>query len=165
MKEDFFMGAEDVLKDIQNGRAFLIAKKGDKVNVMQIGWGFLGFMWNHAHMMVAVRPSRYTYELLKDTDEFVVSIPNKGKMKEELRICGFQSGREVNKIEVCGFKMKDGVKVSVPHIDGCRISYECKVDYSTHIDPEKLDPAINKGSYPQEDYHLMLVGRILAVHA
>ncbi len=164
MKTGFFDGADEVLTDIQNGKAFLIAKKGDRVNVMQIGWGFLGFMWNQHHMIVAVRPSRYTYELLKDTDEFVVSIPRKGEMIEELKICGFQSGRDIDKIEACGFKMIKGEKVCVPHIDGCRVSYECKVDYRAYLDPEKLDPAINKSSYPQGDHHLMLTGRIVALH-
>ena len=98
MKTGFFDGADEVLTDIQNGKAFLIAKKGDRVNVMQIGWGFLGFMWNQHHMIVAVRPSRYTYELLKDTDEFVVSIPRKGEMIEELKICGFQSDRKSTRL-------------------------------------------------------------------
>lgn len=163
MREHFFVDAEEVLDDIQNGRAFLVAKKDDKVNVMQIGWGFLGFMWNHSHMIVAVRPTRYTYELLKDADEFVVSIPKKGQMKEELRICGTKSGRDIDKINECGFKMVDGSKVSVPHIDGCRISYECKVDYKAQLDPDKLDPSINKGSYPQGDHHLILMGKIVEI--
>jgi flavin reductase (DIM6/NTAB) family NADH-FMN oxidoreductase RutF len=164
MREHFFIDAEEVLNDIQNGRAFLVARKDDRVNVMQIGWGFLGFMWNHSHMLVAVRPTRYTYELLKDADEFVVSIPHKGKMKEELRICGTKSGRDIDKINECSFKMIEGSKVSVPHIGGCKISYECKVDYKAQLDPDKLDPSINKGSYPQGDHHLILMGRIVEIH-
>ncbi len=164
MEERYFEGADAVLNDIQNGRAFLIVKKDDKVNIMQIGWGFIGFMWNHPHLIVAVRPVRYTYQMIKDADEFVVSIPKKGEMKEELKLCGTASGSEVDKAEVCKFEMIDSSLISVPRIGGCRVSYECKITYRDHLDPEGLDAHINRGTYPQEDHHLLLMGRIVEIH-
>jgi flavin reductase (DIM6/NTAB) family NADH-FMN oxidoreductase RutF len=73
---------------------------------------------------IAVRPSRYAYELLQRTHDFVVNIPRASQV-EAVDYCGQVSGREVDKFKACGFHALPAARVSAPLIDECPINLEC----------------------------------------
>lgn len=164
MEDNLFSESNEFLNNVKNGKAFLVTKNEDNVNVMQIGWGYIGFMWGKPSIVIAVRHSRYTYELLQNSDEFVISIPKLGQFDDKLKICGTQSGRDINKIEKCGFEMIEGKEVSVPYIKDCQYHYECKVDYMQSLDPCNLNKNILDKSYKKNDYHVMIYGEIVSSH-
>lgn len=164
MEDNLLKDSNEFLSNIKNGKAFLVTKNKDNVNVMQIGWGYIGFMWGKPSIIIGVRHSRYTYEQLQNSDEFVISIPKLGEFDDKLKICGTQSGRDINKVEKCGFEMVDGQKVNVPYIKGCQYHYECKVDYKQSLDPELLNRDILDKSYKKNDYHVMIYGEIVSSH-
>ena len=70
-------------------------------NVMTIGWGLVGRMWRENVFMVAIRPSRHTFKLIEETNEFTVNVPADG-MDETVAYCGKVSGREYNKFKERG---------------------------------------------------------------
>ena len=79
-----------------NGKgAFLMVRD----NPMTIGWAQFGILWGIPVATVYVRRSRYTHELLKDSDCFTISVPEEGVMDKELAFCGSRSGRDVHKAE------------------------------------------------------------------
>ena len=47
------------LEQLTNG-SFLISKNGERTNVMTIGWGSMGYLWNRYVVMVPVRTTRKT---------------------------------------------------------------------------------------------------------
>ena len=98
---------------------------GERVNALTVGW--TGILATHpARTYVSIRPSRYSYEILKKSGEFVMNLPTKEQAKE-VDYCGIYTGAKVNKLEKCGFTMKKSDKVVPPTIAECPIALECRV--------------------------------------
>ena len=64
---------------------------------MVIGWGGLGTVWGKPAFTVYVREHRYTKAQLDATGEFTVSIPMEGVIPSIVKICGWQSGYDIDK--------------------------------------------------------------------
>lgn len=113
-------------------------------------------------MIVPVRLSRHTYQLLDKSKEFTVSVPLEKNLLRELSYCGTHSGRNENKYEATGLTPIPGKAVAVPIIAQCELHLECKVVYQQTIDPDYLNPEIKERWYP--DYHTMYYGEIVACY-
>ena len=48
---------------------------------------------------ISLRPSRYSYDIITNTKEFVINIPNE-KLVYETDFCGIKSGKEIDKFNV-----------------------------------------------------------------
>ena len=154
----YFNEATESLSD--NG-AFLTVKSDNKLNTMTIGWATIGYIWGKKIMIVAVRKSRYTYQLIKESNEFTVSIPFNNKMKEELKFCGTKSGREYDKFKECNLKKQPSEMVNTPLIKGCDLHYECIIKYNQLMNIENLAESISKSYYQNDDYHTFYFGEIV----
>lgn len=98
-------------------------------------------------VMVGIVPSRYSYQLIKDSGCFVVNLV--GKDNEKLfNYLGSHSGRDEDKLSSIGAKLSNAIKVNAPIIEDCPVNIECSV-----ID------SIVTGS------HEMFVGLVKYVHA
>lgn len=150
----------EALEQLQKG-AFLTVKNKDEVNTMTIAWGSISYIWNKPIFMVAVRYSRYTYNLIDNAKEFTVSIPLSKDFKKELAYCGTKSGRNVDKFKDCNLNLIDSQKISTPIISECDLHYECKVVYQQAMEPATLDEDIKNRSYSNNDYHVLYFGEIL----
>lgn len=126
-----------------------IDKEG-KPNAMTISWGFIGEMWHKPVFIAAVRPSRYTYELLEEVPEFTVNVAYP-QMQNVLDLCGSKSGRDVDKIQAAELTLLPSNEVKPPIIGECALSYECKVIHTAQADPHSS--------------HQFYFGEILACHA
>jgi len=164
MKERKYLEqADELMKRITKG-AFLTVKEGDRVNTMTIGWATIGFVWKKEIFMVAVRDSRYTFQLIDNTDNFTVTIPTGNAGKEALAFCGTKSGRDHDKLAACGLALNQGQKVASPVIALPGVHYECKIIYKSAMNPAFLDPAADDKLYPQKDYHTLYFGEIVACY-
>jgi flavin reductase (DIM6/NTAB) family NADH-FMN oxidoreductase RutF len=150
-----------VVPMIEKG-AFLTVKAGEMVNTMTIGWGLTGVCWRKPVLMVAVRNSRYTYQIMEAAEDFTVSMPS-GNLRDEIFYCGTKSGRDVNKFEECGLRPASGREVTSPIIDTPGLHIECKIAYKSAMDPALLT-ANYLGLYPQKDYHTLYFGEIVACY-
>ncbi|MBO5287665.1 MAG: flavin reductase family protein [Clostridia bacterium] len=75
---------------------------------------------------ISVRPSRYSFDILKEKMEFVINlVPS--SLAKKADFCGIYTGKKVDKFEKCGFTKEKGSQVSAPLIGECPISIECKV--------------------------------------
>ncbi len=81
--------------------ALLTAGTPDHFNSMTIGWGSLGTVWNKDVLTVYVRPDRYTWQFLKDSDTFTVSFFPE-RCRQALTIMGTLSGRDGDKVAAAG---------------------------------------------------------------
>ena len=81
--------------------ALLTAGKEDHFNSMTIGWGALGTVWNKDVLTVYVRPDRYTWQFLKDSDTFTVAFFPE-RCRKALTIMGTLSGRDGDKVAAAG---------------------------------------------------------------
>lgn len=97
-------------------------------------------------IMVGIVPSRYSYNIVKETGCFVVNLVTK-EQKEMFDYLGSHSGRDEDKFSKLDIKVEEGIKVNAPLLADCPINIECKV-----VD------SILTGS------HEMFVGKIEYVH-
>lgn len=163
MKDLNYMSiAEDDLKKIKKG-AFLTVKAGKALNTMTIGWATFGFIWQKPIMMVAVRSSRHTFELMETAKDFTVTVPS-GDMSKETAFCGTKSGRDLDKFKMCNLEITGASRVVSPIIKTPGHHYECKIVYKSAMNPAYLDKDYDASLYPQKDYHTLYFGEIVACY-
>jgi flavin reductase (DIM6/NTAB) family NADH-FMN oxidoreductase RutF len=163
MKDLKYMSiAEDAMRKIKKG-AFLTVKAADALNTMTIGWATFGFIWQKPVMMVAVRDSRHTFDIIEKSQDFTVTIPS-NDMSKEIAFCGTQSGRDVDKFKMCNLQTANGRNVVSPSNNVAGIHYECKIVFKSAMNPVYLDKNYDKALYPQNDYHTLYFGEILACY-
>ncbi|MTI68473.1 MAG: flavin reductase family protein [Firmicutes bacterium] len=153
--------SKEMLKQLEKG-VFLTVKDKDDLNTMTIAWGNIGIIWNKPIFTIAVRYSRYTYNLLENAKEFTISVPLNNDMKKELSLCGTKSKRDIDKFKECNLTPKKGKIVNTPIIDECKLHYECRVVYQQAMDPALLNEEIKKLKYKNNDYHILYYGEIVS---
>ncbi len=167
---EVFDYANVILKEMKKG-IFLTTQSGDKTNSMVISWGSLGIQWAKPIFIVYVRENRYTKKLLDENPEFTINVPYGDYDKNIFKVCGTQSGLNVDKFKELGLTAIDGEKVSVPAIKELPLTLECKVIYKQAQDPNNITEENKAKFYPQDvdgsfhgankDYHTVYYGEIV----
>ena len=104
-------------------------------NIITIAWA--GVVCSKPPLIsISIRPSRFSYDLITNSGEFVINIPTSQQL-EETEFCGSKTGEKTNKWTACSFTPVKGTKVSAPLINECPVNIECKVvktvaDIGTH---------------------------------
>lgn len=94
-------------------------------NIMTAAW--TGTICTKPTMVyVSIRPSRYSYELIKKSGEFVINVPTV-ELAKAVDLCGVKSGRNVNKFALTGLTALKCQTISAPQIAQSPISIECRV--------------------------------------
>ncbi len=134
-------------------------------NTMTASWGGMGILWNKPVCFIFVRPQRYTYQLLEQTDCFSLSFFD-DSYREKLSYCGKVSGRDFDKIAQCGFSLtKSRENPTCAYIDESKLSVCCKKLYfgdileSGFIDKDLLS------NYASKDYHRMYIAEITGIYS
>ena len=78
--------------------ALLTAGTKDSFNSMTIGWGGMGTLWGKPVITVYVKPTRYTYKFMNDSDYFTVSFYPEENRKA-LAVMSSKSGRDCDKVK------------------------------------------------------------------
>ena len=139
--------AEQIIKSIPKG-VLVTAKVGDKVNPMTIGWGTYGTQWGKEIFVVFVRISRYTRELLDQNPEFTINIPLGEVDKEIIKVCGTESGRDIDKVSKLGLTLEASKEISVPGIKELPLTLECKTIYRQEQVIDWIDKKYVEKYYP-----------------
>jgi flavin reductase (DIM6/NTAB) family NADH-FMN oxidoreductase RutF len=101
------------------------AKNGDAESIITIAWA--GTICSNPPMVsISIRPDRYSYNIIKDSGEFVINVPGKD-LAFAADFCGVKSGRDVNKFEFLKLNREKASVVNVPLIKEAPLSIECKV--------------------------------------
>ncbi|WP_258878548.1 flavin reductase [Candidatus Xianfuyuplasma coldseepsis] len=152
--------SDTMLNQLAKG-AFLTTKKGRRINTMTIAWGGIHIIWGKPVYAIYVRYSRETYNYLKYTDEFTISVPKFGTMKKELAYCGTKSARETDKIKDLDLTLVKGRKVETPVIQQCELHYECKIIYRQALEPNAIMEQVKDRYYPNNNFHMVYYGEII----
>ena len=160
--------AGEICKALPAG-VLMTTKRGEEVNTMTIGWGHIGIEWGKPIFVAYVRDSRYTHEMLMDTDEFTVNIPYGNVDKRILGYCGTKSGRNLNKIQDLNLTLVDSDHVNVPGIKELPLTLECKVIYKVKQEVSAIPQAVQERYYPaddqgNQDFHDAFYGEILGAY-
>jgi flavin reductase (DIM6/NTAB) family NADH-FMN oxidoreductase RutF len=158
---DPFENLEEVFARIR--KPGLLLTTGNIGNPMTIGWGTIGVVWSKPVFTVLVRPSRYSFEMLKEVGDFSVSVPASGDKETAKAVawCGSHSGREGDKYEAVGLTKEPGITIDVPYVAECPRHFECRRIHSNHVLDGELDHEIRSRYYPEGDLHQIWWGEIL----
>ena len=131
-------------------------------NTMAVGWGSIGTMWGKPFAQVVVRPGRHTRGFMDAYDTFTLcAFPE--RCRPAIQLLGTKSGRDGDKIAESGLTPVAASRVAAPGFAEAELVVECRKIYWQDMQPEHfLDPGIAK-LYPQQDYHRIYFGEIVAV--
>ena len=106
----------------------------EKSNIITIAWtGIVNT--NPAMVYISVRPTRYSYNLIKEQGEFVINLTNKD-LVYATDWCGVKTGAKVDKFKEMHLTKEKGKFVKCPLIKESPVSVECKVkeikEYGSH---------------------------------
>ena len=102
-----------------------VADKEGKNNIITIAWA--GTICSNPPMVsISVRPERYSYDIIKETGEFVINLTTKD-LTYATDYCGVKSGRDVDKFKEMGLTALPGKEVKAPLIAESPVNIECKV--------------------------------------
>lgn len=120
-------------------------KRGNQ-NVFTVAW--TGTICSDPAMVsISVRPERYSYDMIRETGEFVINLTTK-ELVFAVDYCGVRSGRDVNKFKEMNLTPVAANQVSAPLIKESPVNIECRVN--------KVIPL---------GTHDMFLAEVVAVHA
>ncbi len=96
-----------------------------KPNIITIAW--TGTVCSDPPMVsISVRKSRYSYNLIKESGEFVINLTTR-KLAKAADFCGVRSGRELDKFETCGLHPQKSSVIECPLIAESPVNIECRL--------------------------------------
>lgn len=94
-------------------------------NIITVAWtGILNT--NPAMCYISVRPERYSYNIIKESKEFVINLTNKD-LVYKVDWCGVKSGAKVDKFKEMNLTKEKAQNVKCPIIKEAPVAIECKV--------------------------------------
>ena len=97
----------------------------DKSNIITVAWtGILNT--NPAKVYISVRPSRYSYNIIKEQGEFIINLTTKN-LARATDWCGVKTGAKVDKFKELKLHKEKANFVKCPMIKESPVSVECKV--------------------------------------
>ena len=103
----------------------------EKSNIITVAWtGIINT--NPAMVYISVRPTRYSYNILKEEKEFVINLTTE-KLAFATDWCGVKSGRDVDKFKEMHLTKEKANMVKCPLIKESPVSIECKIKQITEL--------------------------------
>ena len=150
----------NIFKKFNKDWALLTVGDKNKYNTMTISWGTFGTLWHKEVVIVFVRKSRYTHELIDNNEYFTVSFYS-DEYKKDLGILGSISGRDKDKISM--------TKLNLEFLDNTTTFKEaketlvCKKLYSQDMDINSIPRDVKDKLYSDSDIHTMYIGEIIDI--
>ncbi|MEJ8741957.1 flavin reductase family protein [Mediterraneibacter sp. HCN-7094] len=124
-----------------------VGNKQGETNIITVAWTGT-ICTNPAMVYISVRPERYSYQMIKESGEFVINLTTE-KLVKATDYCGVKSGRDVDKWKEMNLhQVKAEILEYSPLILESPVNIECKV-----VEIKEL------GS------HHMFLANVTAVHA
>lgn len=100
-------------------------RENEKPNIITVAWA--GTINTISPMLsISVRPERYSYDIIRETGEFVVNLTTK-ELAFATDYCGVRSGREVDKFKEMHLTPSKSQTIKAPGIAESPVNIECKV--------------------------------------
>lgn len=100
------------------------ARPGEKPNIITVAWAGTTCS-SPAMVSISVRPERYSYDIIKETGEFVINLTTEALAKAT-DYCGVRSGRDVDKFQEMNLTPGKSIYVAAPYIEESPVNIECR---------------------------------------
>ena len=97
----------------------------EKPNIITVAWA--GTVCSSPAMVsVSIRKERYSYQLIKDSNQFVINLVTK-ELVRKADYCGVKSGRDEDKFKSMELTPMKSQYIEAPMIGECPVNIECVV--------------------------------------
>ena len=100
-------------------------RPGEKPNIITVAWAG-NICSSPAMLSISVRKERYSYDIIKETGEFVVNLTS-ASLTRAADWCGVRSGKDYDKFKEMKLTPQKSEKISAPGIEESPVNIECKV--------------------------------------
>ncbi len=147
--------SDNLIKAIADEWMLISAGDKEEHNMMTASWGFMGEMWGNESVIAMIRPQRYTMKFVEENEYFALSFY--GDNKAIHKVCGSQSGRDVNKTELTG--LTPVYSDSTVYFEEARLVIICKKQYLDSLKEECFTDKEPLKCY-DGDFHNIIIGKI-----
>ncbi len=99
-------------------------RPGERPNIITLAW--TGTICSSPAMVsISVRPERYSYDIIRETGEFVINLTTE-KLVRATDWCGVRSGKDFDKFKEMGLTPGRSVHVAAPLIEESPVNLECR---------------------------------------
>lgn len=146
------------------GKKWMLITAGNKdnFNTMTASWGQMGVLWGKNVAACYIRPNRFTYQFVENSEFFTLSFLGE-EYRKALQICGTKSGRDCDKIKETG--------LTPIEIDGCMSFNEadtivvCRKLYRQELSLDDFTKPENYGTaYDKDPLHIQYISEIVSVY-
>lgn len=124
--------------------------KDVKPNIITVAW--TGTICTNPPMVsISVRKERYSYDIIKNSGEFVINLVN-DKLVRAADWCGVRSGRDYDKFTEMKLTPVKGNTVEAPLIKESPVNIECKVEKIVELGSHDMFMANVTDVWADEDY-------------
>lgn len=100
-------------------------RKNEKPNIITVAW--TGTICTNPPMAyISIRPERYSYDIIKESKEFVINLTTK-ELAYAADYCGVKSGKNIDKFKEMKLTAIESKNVSCPSIKESPVNVECRV--------------------------------------
>lgn len=100
-------------------------REGEKPNIITLAWA--GTVCSDPAMVsISIRPERYSYDIIRETGEFVINLVTKD-LAFATDYCGVKSGRNVDKFQEMKLTPLASRHIKAPGIAESPVNLECQV--------------------------------------
>lgn len=131
----------------------------ENCNTMTASWGALGVLWGAPMAIAYIRPQRYTKQFVDDNDCFTLCFFSED-YREQLKLCGSKSGRDIDKVKECGFTVAAAEEGNAPYFEQADMVLVCRKRMAVPMDPAVMPENVKEKWYTG-DYHTMYWGEIV----
>lgn len=150
---------ENIINLIGKDWTLITAGTIDNYNTMTASWGSMGFLWGKPVVTIFVRPQRYTYGFIEESDSFTLSF-FKEEYRNALTICGTKSGKDIDKAKEAGITPFAPTEDCVAFKEA-RLIIKCKKLYKSLLNEDNfIDKDIIPKWYKDGDFHYIYVAEI-----
>ena len=104
-----------------------VGDREGNTNIITIAWTGT-ICTNPAMLYISVRPERYSYNMIRESGEFVVNLTTEA-LARATDYCGVRSGRDVDKWKEMHLTRGKASELEyAPIIEECPVNIECKVE-------------------------------------
>lgn len=124
----------------------VVGGTAENADMLPVAWVGIG-AGTPPSVAMALRDSRHTLSLIRETGEFTVNIPP-ARLAAEVDYCGITSGRATDKFAATGLTLAPSAILETPIIAECPYNMECRVTHEIDI-----------------GHYVLVVGEVIETHA
>ena len=140
--------------------ALLCAGNMGHHNAMTISWGGVGTLWGKPVATVYVKPIRYTWQFMEESEYFTVSFYPE-EYRKALAVMGSKSGRDIDKDAAAGLTPKAVLETVT--FEEAEVTLLCKKIYWQDLATENMPQDVVHDYYTVEEPHRMYIGEVVEI--